>query len=500
MTEHLPSGTEQQEQQGSRPPSRCRSSSRPAGCGSGGSSPPIPITSATCPTSASSRSSPRPATRPSRQIDCVSYSPTRDRIEATVQVKLPFGYSGGLCAQGLLRTPAVLRRLRVGLGGRGPAAINVHDIPVDQGLRGARTLPLSYVAGVNYTPRRNWCFRPVLPRVRAILSWELPPAAGPARLDADLGRRPRVQRADRAAPFRVPRRDRPGPQGAARATAAVRARRAAAPRARTRARSRPSRSPSWPRTYRKAQIPPHRFAFPALAAVSEGSAADVPTLTASALLAKEAGGRPGRGPEVPRGRLGQHRLRGAGVPRPRRGAAVPRRDVPRSSGRAGTRAAVQRGQHRVRRVLGRLGRRLPVRLPRDRRGQRPRLPAAGRRPVLRGDPAGRPRQVPPLVREAPAPAGCAPCSRGRRLPPPSTPTPCRYWGNRLDRHVQVAPGRPYDGTARFRKVGGISTDKLDLGTGLTRSGATLGTSGVPIDPAAGRSPGSSSCRDRSTRR
>ena len=34
------------------------------------------------------------------QLDCVSCSPTRDRIEATVQVKRSFGYSGGLCTDG----------------------------------------------------------------------------------------------------------------------------------------------------------------------------------------------------------------------------------------------------------------------------------------------------------------------------------------------------------------------------------------------------------------
>jgi hypothetical protein len=57
-----------------------------------------------------------------------------------------------------------------------------------------------------------------------------------------------------------------------------------------------------------------------------------------------------------------------------------------------------------------------------------------------------------------------------------------YWGNRLDRHVQVAPGSPYDGTARFDVVGGIGAAYVDLVTGLTLPGAILGTSTVPLSP------------------
>jgi hypothetical protein len=68
--------------------------------------------------------------------------------------------------------------------------------------------------------------------------------------------------------------------------------------------------------------------------------------------------------------------------------------------------------------------------------------------------------------------------------PPSTvdPDAVPYWGNRLDRHVQVAPGRPYDGTAHFTIVGGVAADDVDLVTGLTRPGAKLGPATVPLNP------------------
>src|SRR3954447_13537855 len=112
------------------------------------------------------------------EISCVSYSPTRDRIEATVEVKLSSGYSGGLCSKGSFEHLRFYVDDGSGWQDAGPAGINVHDIPVRKDCAGDPTTPLSYVAGVDYTPRRDWCGRPVLPKVRAILSWELRPPAG----------------------------------------------------------------------------------------------------------------------------------------------------------------------------------------------------------------------------------------------------------------------------------------------------------------------------------
>ncbi len=60
-----------------------------------------------------------------------------------------------------------------------------------------------------------------------------------------------------------------------------------------------------------------------------------------------------------------------------------------------------------------------------------------------------------------------------------------FWGNRLDTHVQIAPGNAYDGTAKFVIVGGVPTDYVDVGTGLTLAGGTLAVNGVPLG-AAGR--------------
>lgn len=66
--------------------------------------------------------------------------------------------------------------------------------------------------------------------------------------------------------------------------------------------------------------------------------------------------------------------------------------------------------------------------------------------------------------------------------PPSTTDPnvVPHWGNRLDVHVQLRPGRPYDGTARFTIVGGVAAASVDLAFGMTLPGAAIAENGYPL--------------------
>ena len=115
-------------------------------------------------------------------LSCVAYSPERDRLEATVEIRRSSGYSGGLCDTGSYEHV----RFYVSYDGgtswedAGMVSTKVHDLPPAEDCRGALVHPLSYVVGLDYRPRRQWCFRPVLPLVKAILSWEImPPPAQP---------------------------------------------------------------------------------------------------------------------------------------------------------------------------------------------------------------------------------------------------------------------------------------------------------------------------------
>jgi len=111
-------------------------------------------------------------------VSCVGYDPDRRLLEATVLVKLPYGYGGNLCSAG--STEFV--RFYVDTGGgwmdAGAAAFNAHDIPNDTDCFGGRTKPLSYVLTVPYDPPRKVCKAPNLPNVRAILSWNVLPPPG----------------------------------------------------------------------------------------------------------------------------------------------------------------------------------------------------------------------------------------------------------------------------------------------------------------------------------
>src|SRR5206468_4243709 len=94
-----------------------------------------------------------------------------------VQIRQPFGYSGDLCSRGSYEHV----RFYVSYDGgatwtdAGVASINVHDIADGRDCTGEAWHPLSYVCGVPLQPTRNFCSQPLLPLVRAILSWEIVP-------------------------------------------------------------------------------------------------------------------------------------------------------------------------------------------------------------------------------------------------------------------------------------------------------------------------------------
>ena len=112
------------------------------------------------------------------EIGCVSYSPERDRLEATIVIKREFGYSGGPCTHGSVEWVRFFVDFGSGWVDAGSAAARVFDMPLGKDCSGGPDHPYIAVAGVELTPVRKFCTTPVLPRVRAILSWEHEPTAG----------------------------------------------------------------------------------------------------------------------------------------------------------------------------------------------------------------------------------------------------------------------------------------------------------------------------------
>ncbi len=114
------------------------------------------------------------------EIGCVAYSPELDRLEATIVVKLPFGYSGGPCTLGSVEYVRFFVDFGTGWVDAGAAATRVYDVPVGRDCADRPDHPYVHTVGVVLTPLRKFCASPVLPRVRAILSWQDEPTAGDA--------------------------------------------------------------------------------------------------------------------------------------------------------------------------------------------------------------------------------------------------------------------------------------------------------------------------------
>ncbi|MFN7921402.1 MAG: hypothetical protein U0Q16_14970 [Bryobacteraceae bacterium] len=114
------------------------------------------------------------------EVTCVGYNAKLHTLEATVQIKRTGGYSGSLCGGGSLEFVRFFIDYGSGWEDAGVTSFKVHDVPDPGDCAEDSTRPLSYVATVEITPRRKRCALPVLPKVRAILSWQVEPPAGNA--------------------------------------------------------------------------------------------------------------------------------------------------------------------------------------------------------------------------------------------------------------------------------------------------------------------------------
>ncbi len=411
-------------------------------------------------------------------LSCVAYQQRRDRIEATLLVKRASGYRGGLCTAGSFEYVRFYIDYGSGWSDAGMAAVNVHDIPVGRDCQREPTHPLSYTCGVAHTPSRDWCGRPVLPLVRAILSWELPPPPGQPDWQPIWGdvHECRVQISPRRFVFgdiahhlppdlltQLPLHvvEQPPVPG-------------------------PDPEPQQPlglellaRSYQPDDVPPHRFAFPALAATASAPFADPGTLAGSAVVAKAAGvdlAAVLKTVDDVSGNTTYEQLECLGLDSGL-SALVASFRVNKSAGysgppcRAGSQEYVafwaEWGKDCGFTYLGTVAVNVH-----DYPDVRDGLCYAAILPVDLG--ALRRDCTHPMIGRVRAVLSWA------TAPSTTDPDAVPVWGNRIDRHVQVEPGRPYDGTARFTIVGGVAASDVDLVSGLTVPGAVLGTSTVPL--------------------
>jgi len=132
------------------------------------------------------------------EITCVGYNPQTATLEAVVAIKQPFGYSGGLCTAGSKEYVRFFVDYGSGWEDLGFTSFDAHDIPDP----GGSLHPIDYMVRMALpdTGHRRCCQKAVIPRVRAVLSWNTPPTTDPNalnpfgnRMDAHIQLAPRPQ-------------------------------------------------------------------------------------------------------------------------------------------------------------------------------------------------------------------------------------------------------------------------------------------------------------------
>lgn len=114
------------------------------------------------------------------EISCVGYNPDTRNLEATFSIKRSSGYLGSLCSNGSLEHVRFYIDFHDGAGfiDQGAVAVNLHDIPNSKDCNGKSIFPIMYTATLKTkTSKFSMCQNPILPTVKAILSWNQEPPA-----------------------------------------------------------------------------------------------------------------------------------------------------------------------------------------------------------------------------------------------------------------------------------------------------------------------------------
>ena len=108
------------------------------------------------------------------KLTCLGYQPALERLEAVVNILQDAGYDGGLCSTGSQEYVRFYLSYDNGATwqDQGVTAFTVYDSSAPK--------PLAYSIAQNIDPEETFCFFPILPLARAILSWNVaPPANSP---------------------------------------------------------------------------------------------------------------------------------------------------------------------------------------------------------------------------------------------------------------------------------------------------------------------------------
>ncbi|HSN55412.1 MAG TPA: hypothetical protein VLT32_12105 [Candidatus Sulfomarinibacteraceae bacterium] len=429
------------------------------------------------------------------ELTCIGFNPAHDLLEATVQIKLPYGYGGNLCAAGSTEYVRFFVDYGGGWEDLGVAGFSIHDLPDGTDCADKPNKPLTYVVTMPVDPKRNFCGTPVMPKVRGVLSWNVMPSTDPVEppvwgnvLDRHIQIRPRPKllldvmdviavelgkKIDIPEAFKhlekIPIPE-PGPPPVELADLAKMYATAAKGKATKGAAA-------------KMEVEPHRFGFSQIVTALESPAVEPMAVTAKIAAWKELGldwAEAVTAVEKTKGNTSYEELTCIGLD-PNREWLVGTFLVKRPSGYSGNLCGPGSTEH------------VAFWADWDDTCEWTYL---GHAEVQVHDISGLPAGG--LCYTAILPVDLdtvrQPCARpkiGRVravlswASPPSTTDPdaIPYWGNRLDTHVQIRPGVPDDElTAKIRSLGGINVEDIHPGTGLTIPTAKFWYYETPADP------------------
>ena len=133
------------------------------------------------------------------EINCVGYNPELSRLEAIVSIKLASGYSGNLCTGGSFEYVRFFIDWGKGNGFEDLGHTSFKAFDISNAPSGPQH-PLNYMVYWDFDveAKKECCDTPVLPKVRAVLSWKKVPSLDPDempvfgnRMDVDIQIKPK---------------------------------------------------------------------------------------------------------------------------------------------------------------------------------------------------------------------------------------------------------------------------------------------------------------------
>ena len=112
------------------------------------------------------------------EVVCVGYNPALRQLTAVASIKQTTGYQGGLCVAGSTEYVRFFVDWGAGLTNVGLTSFGAHDIP---DVAPNPPHPIEYMVhlAIDDATHRRLCNSPVLPKVRAVLSWNTIPSLNP---------------------------------------------------------------------------------------------------------------------------------------------------------------------------------------------------------------------------------------------------------------------------------------------------------------------------------